>query len=61
LAAGPDTLAMGPDLFMDGRSFDAAHVRDYVEGFVIRRPPSRLAGPRLAGDSARSGVVETAV
>lgn len=30
-------IAMGPDLFFDGRSFDAGQPARYVEGFDIRR------------------------
>ena len=32
-----DSIAMGPDLFFDGRTFDAAQPARYVAGFEIRR------------------------
>jgi nitrate/nitrite transport system substrate-binding protein len=48
LMSGEETIDMGPDLFMDGRRFDASGYREYIEGFDVRRYP--------AGD-----LVETAV
>ncbi|MFM1891123.1 MAG: hypothetical protein RLZ44_200, partial [Pseudomonadota bacterium] len=37
LLSGEDALQMGPDLFMDGRSFDAGRLQEYLEGFALRR------------------------
>lgn len=61
LMHGEESLAMGPDLFMDGRRFDAAGFRDYVAGFAIRRFP---AGDRRAGEIGQArtpGLAETAI
>ena len=37
-------IAMAPDLFFDGRRFDAGQPRRYAEGFAIRRIVAE-AGP----------------
>ena len=37
LTTAGNTLEMGPDRFMDGRHFDPAQVREYLEGFAIKR------------------------
>ncbi len=44
LRHGEEALAMGSDLFMDGRRFDPAGFRDYVAGFAIRRFPAGETG-----------------
>ena len=61
LAHGEQTLAMGPDLFMDGRRFDAACFREYVAGFAIRRPAACVGGAEETGQSGAHDIAGTAI
>ncbi|MAQ18846.1 MAG: nitrate ABC transporter [Sandaracinus sp.] len=42
LSDASQPVAMGPDMFMDGRVFDPSNVDAYVSGFTIRNRESRL-------------------
>jgi nitrate/nitrite transport system ATP-binding protein len=61
LAHGEETLAMGPDLFMDGRRFDPAGFRDYVEGFAISRFRAGIRSADATGQVRAPDFVETAI
>jgi nitrate/nitrite transport system substrate-binding protein len=61
LAHGEETLAMGPDLFMDGRRFDPAGFRDYVEGFAISRFRAGIRSADATGRVRAPDFVETAI
>ena len=56
LMCGEDALEMGPDLFMDGRQFDADQLQEYLEGFAISRAPAGCPGP----DASGAGEAQTA-
>ena len=60
LMHGEKTLAMGPDLFMDRRRFEAARFRDYIESFAIRRFPAGNRSAHETGHARAPGFVETA-
>jgi len=61
LMHGEEALAMGPDLFMDGRRFDPAGFRDYVEGFAISRFPGVVRGADATGQAGSPDCVESAI
>ena len=61
LTAESDSIAMGPDQFMDGRQFDVARLQSYIEGFAVSRLP-RLDNESSTeiGDAPR-GLAEKAI